>query len=197
MKQSQSRSSKIDVKSRHRCWLESFLRADWNHKAAETVWQRHTLQFHCSTVCSFGKSLCKRAVLIVSIKDPCCTRLNLLEKLQHVLSLQVMCKWRSVEWAGAHCSQIISTCFMSRWKSGITVWWDIGVPKVPFHFSKKREKKSTIKSYWVQWPSFIWLICLGVLIIKKDTYRRLNSVIISHQMLDLPLLTRCPLVYGC
>lgn len=184
MKQSQSRSSKIDVKSRHRCWLESFLRADWNHKAAETVWQRHTLQFHCSTVWkkslqeSCFNSLYKRPLLYLlkpSGKAP--ARVVSLSDVQMMKRIMSRCTL---------CSQIISTCFMSRWKSGITVWWDIGVPKVPFHFGKKKRKSFKI-----------WLICLGVVIIKKDTYRHLNSVIISHQMLDLPLLTRCLLVFGC
>lgn len=43
LKKSQSRSSKKDVKSIHRCWLETFLRAKKNHKATETAWQIDTL----------------------------------------------------------------------------------------------------------------------------------------------------------
>lgn len=124
-----------DVKSIHRCWLENFLGAAWNHKAAEMVWQIDT---RCSsTVVQFAPLSCFNSLykrpslhsLKASGRAP--ARVDSPSDVQMMKRIMSRCTL---------CSQIISTCFMSRWKNKKCVWWDVIAPKVP---SQKRRKNCT------------------------------------------------------
>jgi len=120
LKKSKSRSSKNkDVESVHRCWLLTFLKADWNHKAAETAWQVET---RWSTVRSFFE-----LVLAEELFNSLYKRLSLYW-LKHFGKAPVgtvcPCDVQTMGRITSRCRlcrKIISTCFATRWRRSIDV----------------------------------------------------------------------------